>query len=566
MAETNLSDAVPGSIQSLVQARMDSLGSGERRALQAAAVLGQLFPLEALRHVLEDVGFSCEGLTEKFMLRSAGGGDWAFAHALIRDGVYNALLREEKRALHARAAAWFELRDAALYAIHLDRAEDERAADAYLAAARAEAAKHRHAAAADLATSGAALPAAAETAFELYWLAGDMLRTAGSIDAAADAFRRARDLAPDDAARCRAWLGTADCMRLSDRYEEALQALDAAQALAEAGGLTAEMSGIHYRRANICFPLGRIDDCLAEHELARRYGAEAGLPDAEARALGGLGDAYYLRGQMKTARDYFARCVALCRENGFEQIEVVNLHMLANAQAYLLETEQASRQYAETIALAERLGQQRPLVISLMGCDTKLDLGDADGALADIETALEIIARIGLHRFEPWCLIFKARILDSRGQQDEALSLAERAVEICRDTGVTFLGPMALGAYALLCRDGEKRRAAYEEAEALLGQGCVSHDYLYFYRDAMEASLAAGEWDAVERFAAALADYTRAEPLPWSDYYIAWGRALAAWGRGDRGAEAELHRLLATARKAHVGMAIPALEKALAEA
>mgnify|MGYP002827751582 CR=1 FL=1 len=206
--------------------------------------------------------------------------------------------------------------------------------------------------------------------------------------------------------------------------------------------------------------------------------------------------------------------------------------MLANAHAYLLETERAGREFAETVELAARLGQQRPHVIILMGCDTRLDLGDADGALTDIETALDIIECTGIQRFEPWCLVFKARILDARGQCGEALALAKRAVEICRDTGVTFLSPMALGSYALLCREEDERRAAFEEAEALLAPGCVSHDYLYFFRDAMEASLAAGEWDEAERFAAALEDYAREEPMPWSDYYIAWGCALAAWGRG----------------------------------
>ena len=564
MAEASVGEAVPGSIQSLVQARMDSLSNGERQALQAASVLGQQFSLAALRHLLDDENYACEELVDKYMLRPAGG-DWMFAHALIRDGVYNALLRQEKRALHARAAIWFEPRDVVLLAGHLERAEDSRAQGAYLAAARAEASRHRHNAAADLARRGADLSADGATAFELLWLKGDMLRVAGVVEEAIQSFESAREMAPEDDMRCRAWLGLADCMRLVDRYDDALAALDAAQTIADKNEMTAELSGIHFRRANIFFPLGRIDACLAEHEEAYRLGQQAGLRDAEARALGGLGDAYYQRGHMRTAEDNFRRCIALCRENGFDEIEAANLNMLANTRAYLLQTGQSAHDYGEAIELTGRLGQQRPHVIGLMGCHAKLELGDWAGALENIEKALTVIERIGARRFEAWCLAFKARILAHQGQRAEALRLAEHGVAICRETGFTFAGPLLLGILSLLCGDAEKRQAAFDEAEAVLTAGCVSHNYFWFYRDAIEASLNAGEWAEAERLADALEQYTRAEPLPWSDFYVGWARALAAWGRGERERESELRRLLALAEETRFGMAVPALERALVE-
>jgi hypothetical protein len=51
----------------------------------------------------------------------------------------------------------------------------------------------------------------------------------------------------------------------------------------------------------------------------------------------------------------------------------------------------------------------------------------------------------------------------------------------------------------------------------------------------------------VERTAAELEQYTRSEPLPFADFYIAYGRTLAACGRGPSdttGVVAELQRLL----------------------
>jgi len=103
-----------------------------------------------------------------------------------------------------------------------------------------------------------------------------MLRAAGDFEEAIQSFESAWEMALDDSMRCRAWLGLVDCMRLADRYDDALASLDAVQKIAETNNMTAELSGIDFRRANICFPLGRVDDCLAEHKEAHRLGARIG--------------------------------------------------------------------------------------------------------------------------------------------------------------------------------------------------------------------------------------------------------------------------------------------------
>jgi hypothetical protein len=81
---------------------------------------------------------------------------------------------------------------------------------------------------------------------------------------------------------------------------------------------------------------------------------------------------------------------------------------------------------------------------------------------------------------------------------------------------------------------------------------------------AIDLALAAGDWDEAERYAARLERYMRDEPLPWPEFVVARGRALAAWGRGRRDAAlaAELKRLLDAARAARLTPAAAALEKA----
>ena len=97
-------------------------------------------------------------------------------------------------------------------------------------------------------------------------------------------------------------------------------------------------------------------------------------------------------------------------------------------------------------------------------------------------------------------------------------------------------------------------------------EACVSHNQLEFYPSAMQVALDLADYDEVERYAAALEDCTRPEPLPWSEFFIARGRALAACGRGRRDAtlRTEIQRLRSEGERQGLRIALPELEVALA--
>ncbi len=176
------------------------------------------------------------------------------------------------------------------------------------------------------------------------------------------------------------------------------------------------------------------------------------------------------------------------------------------------------------------------------------------------------MGQLGAARFEPLRLNCLAKILRAMGRRAEALPLLRRSVEASRATSLAFSGPSALGALALTTDDPEERREAVEEGESLLRAGSVAHNHFRFYRDTIDAALRAEDWDEAERLAEALTAFAAAEPLPWTSFYAARGRALAAWGRGERGRDgrSSLDRLAAEARAAGLLLALPALERVLA--
>jgi len=284
-------------------------------------------------------------------------------------------------------------------------------------------------------------------------------------------------------------------------------------------------------------------------------------------ALGGLGDAEYVRGRVISAHNRFSECVELCERHGLGRIEVANRPMTAFTRWFAGDTRGAVAVADTAIARAVLVGHRRAEMIghhAAFFC--RHALMDFEAASRHAEAALTLAQQLGARRFETEALAFLTELHRLAGRRAEAIANAEEAVRISRETSLVFLGPFALGALALATDDPTARRAALEEAEALLRAGAVSHNHLLFPRDAIEAYFEAGDWERMEHCAAELERYTRSEPLPFADFYIARGRALAAFGRGQsdtRELTAELERVRARGEQIGIRVALPGIETAI---
>jgi predicted ATPase len=543
--EERAGESVPGTIQSLVLARIDRLSPVDKQALQAASVLGKRFSLAALRDLVKNAQFTCTALIERHLVR-ADGDDYLFTHALVQEGVYNSLLKGRRTELHLNAAAWYGKTDPVLRAEHLDRAGDAAAVTAYCEAARAKIATFHFETALRVLNRGIELAADLSTKSEILCLRGETLRNLGATTESIQAFEMALESASDDVRRCQALVGMAAGLRIADRQKEALELLDQAETKAIQHGLMPERVQIHYLRGNLYFPLGNIDGCLAEHEKALSFARQVGSSEGEALALGGLGDAYYLRGHMRSACEQFRACIDVCKENGFGRIEVANRHMVGWTRYHLLERKEALKDAVDVIAMATAVSHQRAKVLGLMLAGVvEAEFGHFAEAEDYFVRSLELARTLSAGNFEAQSLSRLAMLRAAQGRLAEARVSAELAVEIVRKVGLTFIGPLVFAAKAALAQDREVGRKTLKEAEAILDSGCVAHNHFWFAETAIDQSLAAGDWAEAERYAARLETYTRAQPLPWSDFLICRGRALATWGRGVRSAAVlgEIQRL-----------------------
>ena len=101
---------VPPTIHALLTARLDGLEREQRAVIDPASVIGQYFQQSALRELVEDfvreqVDQRLAELTRKQLVMPADSA-FRFQHILIRDSVYEGLLKRARATLHERFVEW----------------------------------------------------------------------------------------------------------------------------------------------------------------------------------------------------------------------------------------------------------------------------------------------------------------------------------------------------------------------------------------------------------------------------------------------------------------------------
>ncbi|WP_209507260.1 MULTISPECIES: adenylate/guanylate cyclase domain-containing protein [unclassified Ruegeria] len=523
--------SVPGSIQGIVQSRLDALDRTSRAAIQAASVLGQRFSPEVLNFILGEGHLDTTSLIRSALVREAGP-DLMFAHALIRDGSYATLVKSERARLHRQAAKWFEDRDATLCAQHLDRAGANNAAQAYLEAADKLIQAFRFDDASPLIERALELPSPAGVRFDLLCARAETHRLQGLSGDALREFREAARVAETDEQISRAHIGLAQAARQASLYQDALEALDMAESAAELCGSERDVAQISYVRGNVYFPLGRDKEALSANERALTLARKLGSARLEVGALSGFGDANFMKATMKTATGFYTQAVERAREKGLVRDLAANLHNLSVARSYTGDVAQGKADAIEAIEISQKYFAFVPECVAqtCLGV-AETFLGNLDQALDAFIVSAEIAERVGAKRLEAQALEHLARTQVYTGQSDRARTTGRRAVEIALEHGRNFVGPKALSALAMAETNPDEQTRLLNLGSEIIAEGCVGHSHLHFYSDASAVMLARGDWDAAIEYADGLAAFTTTEPLPMVDLSIRQTRLLAESGQ-----------------------------------
>ena len=300
-----LVDTLPGSVQAVIAARLDTLPVESKRLLQCAGVIGHTFWSGAVAALTGSDADSMEKslhdlvrrdyLRRSRVSRIAGHAEYTFSHALIADVAYSQLPRADRARYHHATADWYVAlttdpdtnAEAAVVAHHYSQAlgfaRDSQGSMEQVARLSAFAAEwHAHAAEHARATDVATALRHARTAVELtaesdasrarrLILLGEMLAGAGQDALAEHTFASARQAADSSgdsltSAYAEALRGTQ--LQMIGRADEAEPTSRAAIAALEKQGPGFELIESYVLRAQIQTLAGRARDAIATADLA----------------------------------------------------------------------------------------------------------------------------------------------------------------------------------------------------------------------------------------------------------------------------------------------------------
>jgi len=407
---------LPGSIQALIAARLDTLPAERKSLLADAAVVGKVFWVGAVARMGDrdpaEVAEALRELSRKELVRPArrssmaGESEYAFWHVLTRDVAYSQLPRVSRAAKHVAAAAWLE-------DVAGDRAEDV-----------ADVLAHHYATALDLArAAGSAERAAAleEPARRFLTLAG---RRALNLDlaAAASFFERALALTPPGhPQRADALVEFGDAAMGVQRFGEAKTAFEEAVELSrEQGNVHGEGRATMYL-AGSWFRLGdnarRGETVERALELLETVPPGPDLVDVLAETSGNK----YFEGRADLGLPYAERAVRLAAE----------LDLDAGYRSYALNRRAMCRagqgdpggleDYREAARIATRVGHQAG---GLAYLNLASQLGLFEGPAASLEENRVGIAYARAHGaplYVDWMTAGTLDCLVDLGELDQAL-------------------------------------------------------------------------------------------------------------------------------------------------
>jgi tetratricopeptide (TPR) repeat protein len=460
--------AVPPTVQALLAARLDQLAVTERRILEGASVVGEVFEWGAVAELVPpelrtDLGGSLMSLVRKEVIRPAPSDlsdqdAFRFRHLLIRDAAYEGMAKETRAELHQRFARWLEggaperfSEVQAIVGYHLERAFTYREE---LGAA-----------------PGVWTPLGREAARSL-GQAGRRALARGDMPAAANLLGRALALLPAaDGERATLVIDLVDVFREMGEFERVHALVDEGTALARDIGdrgleLRFELRRLYLRLMGDPKHI-LLRDVIENAEAIAAEAAAIGDPVAEGeallragRALGDVGRTYEGEGLIARSIACFERADVSSSEMAFvtaltftwqgprpvaDDIEqgmralaaadegspVAAFHLigLAVGQAMTGDIREARAFLGRGASILRELGMTLELAATagLYGAVVEMLAGDLQAAEAAIRTSYDTLKSKGEKARLSSRAALLARVVYQLGRYDEAMDLADEA-------------------------------------------------------------------------------------------------------------------------------------------
>ncbi|HUP32371.1 MAG TPA: AAA family ATPase [Gaiellaceae bacterium] len=495
---------VPPTIHALLSARLDHLGHAERAVIDPASVIGFHFPSDALNELVED--FVRDELDEhlgdlqrkQFVRREEADDMYRFDHVLIRESVYEALLKRARASLHERFVAWadrvngdravefeeilgYHLEQAYRYLVELAPGDEHALEVCRDGGRRLGAAGRRafergdmHAASRLLLRATALMPPLDLERLALFPDLGEALLQIGEAAQAESLLKDA--VATAEVADAAALAAKIEVVRVLIRRvsgeeanwnEQAIEVATAAIAVCEREGDDAGLARAWRMLAAGHGNAGRFGDAAEAMEHALEHARRADDVRQERRTSTGY--ALLLTYGPTPVPDAIARCEDMARRvAGDRQAEAALLCVLGHLHALTGEFEPARELMRTSRALFDELELQvDAATMSLLAAHVEFLADDPVAAEAELRRGYELLDRLGDRYSLPSIAGRLAQAMLLQGRPEEAAELTDVAEERARRDDVDAQVLWRSARAKLLARSGEQEAAEELALEAV---------------------------------------------------------------------------------------------------
>ncbi len=443
-ADKLLAAQVPATLTGVLQARLDSLSSAEKLALQQAAVVGYVFWDDALAALDPAAPAALPGLVRRGLVvprqhaTFEGQKEYAFKHLALQQVTYDSVLKRSRRELHARLARWFlqlggdrTTETLGPAAEHFERAGDHaQACSHFLRAAEAAAARSADDALLGYAARALQLAAAddAEARWRLLSLREPVLLAHGERNAHEDDLQAMSELAEarnNDGWRAGVALRRGAALRSTGDYVAA-EAADR-QGLALVNSLPV---GPARRMLSVAPYHGLAASLIGQGRYtAAREVAEAGLQlahtladrSSESHLVNALGLIAMEQGDLAVAVAHFESGLSIVRELGNRGDEALRLSNLGSVYPRLGDYVRARGCLEQGLQVARSVGRRHDEAALLLNTASVAHLqGDDTAALGFARAAFDSAAASGQRDLEAFALLVAGHAELALGRLDAA--------------------------------------------------------------------------------------------------------------------------------------------------
>ena len=415
---------VPETLHDALMERLDRVAPGHRVA-QTAAVIGREFTYDLLSFATgigrDDLNSALAVLEDADVIHRVDISPsvrFAFKHVLLRDAIYNSLLKGKRQEIHADIAAILET-----HFHELVESQPEILAYHY-----GEAGDHQMAV--------------------KYWRASGLRAFAHSANVEAIAhFRKALEV-----------LAALPETPKRNEQESEIQLALGIPLIAVRGYAAAEAREAFARARALCLKLdnapnyfqalfglwghswmgGKHDEALsmANEFLSRSQASDDPVPSMVAHRV--MGSTLLTVGEFQPAREHFEQSIALSKVGGKQPLyglyvvepRAASILLLSWDLWFLGYPDQSLARVSEALSLAQGLSQSYTIAFAhYMTSVVHLLRGDPDRALASAETSLEMSREQRFSLYEILSMISRGRALGELGRLEEAKSEIKRGID-----------------------------------------------------------------------------------------------------------------------------------------